>query len=139
MLDLFAEEVIELSEVAEHCGRDDLLFRTVQWSIVAHYALGQMAECDQAIERAAEIAERLGSPRFSWEIDAYRACRLVDRGDRAGAEALLHRAGATLRRLRPDLHMTVELARAARDRMDLRRRDRDGPQRSARPWRRPYR
>jgi class 3 adenylate cyclase len=109
VLDLFAEEVIALSEIAEHCGRDDLRFRTVQWSIVAHYLRGQMAECDQAIERAAEIAERLGSPRFSWEIDAYRACRLVDRGDRAGAEALLHRAGATLRRLRPDLHMVVEL------------------------------
>jgi class 3 adenylate cyclase len=103
-------EALELSEVAERCGREDLLFRCVQLSTAEHWALGQMAECDRAIERAAEIAERLGSPRFSWEIDVNRAHRLIDLGDRAGAEALLHRAGSTLRRLRPDLHMIVELA-----------------------------
>jgi tetratricopeptide (TPR) repeat protein len=103
------EEFVELSELAERCDREDLLFRLVQLSVVARYALGQMTECDRAIERAAEIAERLGSPRFSWEIDVNRGFRLSGLGDRAGAEALLHRAGATLRRLRPDLHMIVEL------------------------------
>jgi hypothetical protein len=102
-------EFLELSELAERCGREDLLFRALGWSVFTHYALGQMPECEQEIEHAAEIAERLGSPRFSWEIDANRAYRLMDLGDRAGAEALLHRAGTTLRRLRPDLHVGVEL------------------------------
>jgi len=102
-------QFLELSDLAERCGREDLLFRAVGWSIAARYTLGQMAECDRAIEHAAEIAERLGSPRFSWEVDTYRAFRLIDLGDRAGAEALLRVAGATLRRLRPDIHMTVEL------------------------------
>lgn len=102
-------EFLELGERAERCGREDLLLRALEWSIFARYARGQMAECEQAIEHAAEIAERLGSPRFSWEIDANRAFRLMDLGDRAGAETLLHRAGATLRRLRPDLHVALEL------------------------------
>jgi class 3 adenylate cyclase len=102
-------EFLELGEVAERCGRDDLLLRVLQWAIAAPHTLGQMARCDRAIEHAAEIAERVGSPRFAWEIDANRAFRLLDRGDRAGAEALLHRAGATLRRLRPDLRVGVEL------------------------------
>jgi class 3 adenylate cyclase/ATP/maltotriose-dependent transcriptional regulator MalT len=102
-------ELLEISEIAERCGRDDLLFRAVGWSVFAHYALGQMAERDRAIEHAAEIAERLGSPRFNCEIDSCRAQVLYERGDRAGAETHLHRAGATLRRLRPDIHTTVEL------------------------------
>ncbi len=110
VLDGWPEAVIEMSAVAEGCDREDLLFRAVQTCVYAHWTLGQMAECDQAIERAAKSAERLGSPRFTWEIDANRASRMIDQGDRAGAEALLHRAGATLRRLRPDLQMVVELA-----------------------------
>ena len=103
------EQFLELSEVAEECGRDDLLFRTVQWSVVAHYARGRMTECEQAIERAAEIAQRLGSPRFTWEVDVNRGHRLLDHGDREGGEALIRRAGATVRRLRADIHIAVEL------------------------------
>jgi class 3 adenylate cyclase len=104
------EEFLELSKLAEGCGREDLLFRIIQWSIVAYYALGRIAECEQAIERAGEIAERLGSPRFTWEVEVNRAHRLLDHGDRAGGEALLRRAGLTIRRLRPDLHVFVELS-----------------------------
>ncbi len=104
------EEFLDLSDVAEGCGREDLLFRTVQWSAFAHYTLGRIAECERAIERAAEIAERLGSPRFTWEIDLNRGFRLVDRGDREGGESLIRRAGATVRRLRPDIHIAAELS-----------------------------
>jgi class 3 adenylate cyclase/tetratricopeptide (TPR) repeat protein len=104
------EEYLELSDLAERCGREDLLFRIVQWSIVAYYALGRIADCERAIEHAAEIAQRLGSPRFTWEVDVNRGHRLLDQGDRAGGEALLRRAGATVRRLRPDIHMIVELS-----------------------------
>ncbi len=110
VLDGWPKQFIELAAVAEGCDRQDLLFRAVQGCAYSHWTLGQVAECDQAIARAAEIAERLGSPRFTWEIDADRASRMIDQGDRAGAEARLHRAGATLRRLRPDLQMVVELA-----------------------------
>jgi class 3 adenylate cyclase/tetratricopeptide (TPR) repeat protein len=110
-LDLFAEmqRSLALLEPAEECGREDLLFRVVQWSATVHYAMARVAECEQAIERAAEIAARLGSPRFTWEVDLYRGLRRFDRGDREGAEALLRRAGAVMRRLRPDLHIFVEL------------------------------
>jgi SCP-2 sterol transfer family len=104
------EEFLWLSDVAERCGREDLLFRTVQWSVFAHYTLGRIAECERAIERAAEIAQRLGSPRFTWEVDLNRGYRLVDRGDREGGEALIRRAGATVRRLRPDIHIAAELS-----------------------------
>ena len=102
-------EVLELAELAEECGREELLFRTVMWSAVAHYALRRIPDCEAAIERAAEIAERLGSPRFTWELDVCRGSRLMDRGDRAGGEALVRRAGAVLRRLRPDIQVSVEL------------------------------
>ncbi len=102
-------EILELVEIAEECGREELLFRTVMWSAVAHYALRRIPECEAAIERAGEIAERLGSPRFSWELDVCRGSRLMDRGDRAGGEALVRRAGAVLRRLRPDIQVSVEL------------------------------
>jgi class 3 adenylate cyclase len=103
------DDFIELSEVAQGCGRDDLLFRTIQWSAVAHYRRGRIAECERAIERMAQIAERLGSPRFTWEVDLNRGHRLLDHGDREGGEALVRRAGATVRRLRPDIHIAVEL------------------------------
>jgi class 3 adenylate cyclase len=103
------EDARKLDELAERCGREDLLFRTVQWSAFGHYALGRIAECEQAIERAAEIAQRLGSPRFTWEVDLNRGYRLLERGDRAGGEALVRRAGETIRRLRPDIHVAIEL------------------------------
>jgi class 3 adenylate cyclase len=103
-------EVLELVEIAEGCGREELLFRTVMWSAVAHYALRRIPDCEAAIERAGEIAERLGSPRFGWEVDVTRGSRLIDHGDRAGGEALIRRGGGILRRLRPDLHISIELA-----------------------------
>jgi class 3 adenylate cyclase/tetratricopeptide (TPR) repeat protein len=103
------EEILELADLAEGCGREDLLFRGIHWLSVAYYALGRIAECERAIERAAEIAQRLGSPRFTWEVDVSRGHRLLDHGDREGSEALIRRAGATVRRLRPDIHITVEL------------------------------
>jgi hypothetical protein len=73
------------------------------------YAFRRVDECEAAIERAAAIAERLGSPRFAWEIDFYRAQRALDRGDRDRAAELARRAGNTLRRLRPELHVSAEL------------------------------
>jgi class 3 adenylate cyclase len=94
---------------AERCGREDLLFRVIQSSTVTYYALGRIADCEQAIERAAEIAARLGSPRFAWEVDLLRGQRLQDRGDRTGGEALVRRAGATVRRLRPDIQISAVL------------------------------
>ena len=110
VLERVVGEFLELSKAAEGCDRDDLLFRVVQWLTVARYARGEMDECERAIDQAAQIASRLGSPRFTWEVDVMRSHRLLDRGDRAGAEALLRHAGATVRRLRGDIHMYTELA-----------------------------
>jgi class 3 adenylate cyclase/tetratricopeptide (TPR) repeat protein len=107
VLDHF-EDFIDMVALAEECDREDLLFRVVQWSAVAHYTRGRVADCDRAIERAGEIARRLGSPRFTWEVDLNRGMRLLDRGDREGAEALVRRAGSVVRRLRPDIHIAVE-------------------------------
>jgi hypothetical protein len=81
----------------------------VQWSAVAHAARGRVVECDRAIEWAAEIAQRLASPRFAWEVDLNRGMRLMDRGDREGGEALVRRAGSVVGRLRPDIHAAVEV------------------------------
>lgn len=103
------ERVLTLRAPAERCGRDDLLFRVVMWEVVVHYLSGDPAQCDQAIEQAAEIAARLGSPRFAWEVELARSHRLLDHGQRAAGEALLRSAGAKLRLLRPDIHMVVEL------------------------------
>jgi hypothetical protein len=99
-LTMFAEvarRFLEVNEMAEKCDREDLRFRIVLWSAFSFYSLGRIAECEAAIEQAAAIAQRLGSPRFTWEIDYIRGQRLLDRGDRAGAEVLVHRAGKTLR------------------------------------------
>jgi hypothetical protein len=104
------ERSLDLLEPAERCGREDLLFRVVQWSASAHYTMARIPECERAIERAGEIAERLGSPRFSWEVELSRGLRRFDRGDREGAEALIRRGGAVMRRLRPELHIFVELS-----------------------------
>jgi class 3 adenylate cyclase/ATP/maltotriose-dependent transcriptional regulator MalT len=109
VLHLFEESVELVPRLMEECDREDLLFRVVQWSAVAYYTLGRIPECEEAIQRAGEIAQRLGSPRFTWEVDLNRGLRLVDRGDRVGGEALIRRAGAVVRRLRPDIHVTVEL------------------------------
>ena len=104
-----SDVVLALREPAERCGRDELLFRVVIAESAIHYYSARPEECDAAIERAAEIAARLGSPRFTWEVELNRACRLLDRGERAAGEALLRSAGAKLRLLRPDVHITVEL------------------------------
>jgi eukaryotic-like serine/threonine-protein kinase len=103
------ESMLDLLGPAEECGREDLLFRVVQWSTAVHYARGRIPECERAIERSAEIATRLGSPRFAWEVDLNRAMRLFDRGRCDEAETLLRRAGEVVRRLRPDIHVFVEL------------------------------
>jgi class 3 adenylate cyclase len=103
------QDASEMVGVAEESGREDLLFRLVQWSAAIHYLSMQTSECDRAIERAAEIAQRLGSPRFTWEVDLNRGMRLLDRGEREAGEALVRRAGAVVRRLRPDIHIQVEL------------------------------
>jgi len=107
VLDRF-EEFIEMLDLAVECGREDLLFRVVQWVVVAHYVRGRMDECERAMEWAEEIARRLGSPRFAWEVDMNRGMRLFDYGDREGGEVLVRRAGAVVRRLRPDIHIAVE-------------------------------
>ncbi|HEX5376417.1 MAG TPA: AAA family ATPase, partial [Solirubrobacterales bacterium] len=99
----------ELLAPAEECGREDLLFRVVQWSAVVNYSMGRIPACERAVERGAEIADRLGSPRFSWEVDLNRSMRLVDRGRRADGEALSRRAGEVVRRLRPDIQLFAEL------------------------------
>jgi class 3 adenylate cyclase len=103
------EGSLGLLELTGDCEREDLVFRVVMWSATACYILGRIEDCEAAIERAAEIAERLGSPRFSWEVDMYRGSRLMDRGDRAGGEALIRQAGNVVRRLRPDIQVSVEL------------------------------
>jgi class 3 adenylate cyclase len=108
VLDSF-EGFIEMLDQARECDREELLFRVVGASAVAHYVRGRIAECERAIEWAREIAERLGSPRFTWEIDLMEGLRCLDRGDRAGGEALVRRAGSVVRRLRPDLHIGVEV------------------------------
>lgn len=108
VLDRMADPA-ELVRTAELCDRSDLLFRVVQWSAVIYHAFGRITECEQAVERGAEIAARLGSPRFTWEVDLFRGQRLIDRGDRAGGEALIHRSGITVRRLRPDIHVATQL------------------------------
>jgi class 3 adenylate cyclase/tetratricopeptide (TPR) repeat protein len=106
--DLF-EPLLGMIDLAEECGREDLLFRVVLWSAVVYFSLGRLPECEQALEQAGEIARRLGSPRFAWEMDLAAGMRLMDRGDREGGVALVRRAGSIVRRLRPDIHVTVEL------------------------------
>jgi eukaryotic-like serine/threonine-protein kinase len=103
------DSMLELLTQAEECGREDLLFRVVQWSAVVNYSMARISECERAVERGAEIAGRLGSPRFTWEVDLNRSMRLVDRGRRAEAGALSRRAGAGVRRLRPDIQIFAEL------------------------------
>lgn len=103
------DEVDELVALAERCDREDLLFRVLQLSAVGHYVNGRAAECDRVLDRAAMIADRLDSPRFGWEVDLNRGLRLLDHGDREGGEALVRRAGAVVRRLRPDIHIAIEL------------------------------
>jgi class 3 adenylate cyclase len=101
------EDFFSFLDTAEECGREDLLFRVVQMSAFGHYVLGQIPDCDRAVERMGEIARRLGTPRFTWEVDLNRGQRLLDRGDREGGVALVESAGSIVRRLRPDIHIAV--------------------------------
>jgi hypothetical protein len=105
----FFERVESMRELAGECDREDLQFRVEQWSVATNFLMARIPECEEAIERAAELARRLGTPRFSWEVDMNRCMRAADRGDRDASEAFMRRAGGVVRRLRPDLHMLVEL------------------------------
>lgn len=109
-LEAFAEGLEQLFALEPECPREDLRFRIVQWSVSSLYASGLIAECEAAVERMAEIADRLGSPRFSWEVDVMRGMRRLDRGDREQGEALIRQGAEGVRRLRPDLHVAIELA-----------------------------
>jgi class 3 adenylate cyclase len=102
------EGFAEMIDLARDCGREELLFRVVQTTVAGHWVAGRMPECAQAMAWAEEIAGRLGSPRFTWEVDINRGMRLLDRGDREGGEALVRRAGSVVRRLRPDIQIVVE-------------------------------
>jgi len=106
----FQEDIQEMLALAEEGDREDLLFRVCQWLAAVEYVMGRIPQCEEAAERAAEIAARLGTPRFAWEIDLNRCMRLMDRGERERAEAHLRQAGAVVCRLRPDMHIVVELA-----------------------------
>lgn len=101
------EDFFGFLDTAGECGREDLLFRVVQMSAFGYYVLGRLPDAERAIERMGEIARRLGSPRFGWEVDLNRGMRLLDRGDREGGVALVRSAGAVMRRLRPDIHIAV--------------------------------
>lgn len=103
------DERLEIANLADQCDREDLIFRVVQATAWIHYVAGDIPQCERATERLAEIAEHLGSPRFSWEVDMNRGLRLLDRGNLADGEALIQRAGAVMRRLRPDLHIGLML------------------------------
>ena len=111
---LHSSEVFErglepLFALEPDCPREDLRFRLVQWSVSASYAKGEIRECEAAIERMGEIAERLGGPRFAWEVDAQRGMRCLDKGERERGEALLLGAAEAVRHLRPDLHVALAL------------------------------
>ncbi len=88
---------------------DELLLRALQLAAAGHYANGRIEPCDLALAGAGEVAARLEPPVPTWEIDLGRGLRRFDRGDRAGGEALVRRAGAAARLLRPDLHVAVEM------------------------------
>jgi class 3 adenylate cyclase len=105
----YFDDVEALLALAGGCDREDLLFRVAQWTVAINFLLARIPECEEAIEYAAAIAERLGTPRFTWEVDMNRCMRASDRGDREGSEMLRRRAGSVVRRLRPDLHVLIEL------------------------------
>jgi class 3 adenylate cyclase len=105
----YFDDVEALLAQARECDREDLRFRVAQWAVATNFLMARIPECEEAIEYAAAIAERLGTPRFTWEVDMNRCMRASDRGDREGSEMLLRRAGSVVRRLRPDLHALIEL------------------------------
>jgi class 3 adenylate cyclase len=109
-LEAFDEALAPLLALEPQCPREDLRFRMVQWSVSTLYSSGLTVECEAALERMAEIADRLGSPRFTWEVDVLRGMRCLDRGDRERGEALIRQGAEGVRRLRPDLHVAIELA-----------------------------
>lgn len=105
----FSDETESLLKLAERCGREDLLFRVAHLSAALQYRMGRIRECEETVDRCDEIAHRLATPRFTWEVDLYRSMRETDRGNREAAAALRRRAGAVIRRLRPDMHVGIEL------------------------------
>ncbi len=105
----FDEEVSALLELGEECEREDLLFRVVLIAASTEYSMGRIRECEEAVERAAEIAGRLATPRFTWEVDLARSMRQTERGNRDAADVLRRRAVSVIRRLRPDMHIGVGL------------------------------
>jgi class 3 adenylate cyclase len=105
-LDLW-EGFVEMLGLARECDREELRFRVVQAAVAGHWVAGRIQECEQTMSWAEEIADRLGSPRFAWETDLNRGMRLLDRGQREDGEALVRRAGSVVRRLRPDIQISV--------------------------------
>lgn len=105
----YFDDVEALLALAGEGDREDLRFRVAQWAVATNFLMARIPECEEAIEHAAAIAERLGTPRFTWEVDMNRCMRASDRGDREASEMLMRRAGSVVRRLRPDLHVLIEL------------------------------
>ena len=81
-------------ELAEECGREDLLFRVVQWSAsVPLLRWRAIAECDRG-DRARRRDRRSASaaPASPGRSTVTAAMRLLDRGEREGGEVLVRSA-----------------------------------------------
>ncbi len=99
----------EVVALAEQSGRDDWLLRALAWAAFAACVDGEVERCDDLIEQAGVVAARLGTPRFTWEVEELRAERMIARGDLAGGFALGERACETIGRLRPDIQVMIGL------------------------------
>ena len=103
-------EWLELVPLAEQAGRDDWLLRTLTWAAHAASVEGDFQRCDELIDQAEVVAERLGTPRFTWEVEQLRAERMIGRGEMAAGLQRSARACATIGRLRPDIQTTMGLS-----------------------------
>ena len=100
---------LEVVSLAPQAGRDDWLLRSLTWGAHAACVEGDPQRCDELIEQAGVVAARLGTPRFTWEIDKLRSERMIERGDVAAGLELTELAAATIGRLRPDIQVMMGL------------------------------
>jgi hypothetical protein len=95
------ETASEFNRVAERLDDPIAQFGAASWSFLASLEAGEMEAADDALERKAALAERIGRPVMRWEARFQRSARAYLAGRLDEAEALAGEA-AQVGRDQPD-------------------------------------
>ena len=94
---------VKLEAIATPQGLREILTQALRLKSEAHLALGHLADAQDAIEHALQLAEEIAKPRVLWDVHASAAAVKARQGDAQAAAAhqaavreIVHKLAANL-------------------------------------------